>query len=428
MKILHLSDIHMGSGFTQGRVNPATGLNTRLEDFIQSLALCIDRAIQEPVDVVLFGGDAFPDATPAPYIQEAFARQFRRLADHQIPTILLVGNHDQHAQGQGGASLSIYRTLGVPGIMVGDRLATHRIDTSNGQLQVLTIPWINRSALLTRPESEKLSLSEVNDLLLSRLEPALEGEIRQLDPNVPTILLGHLMADNAKLGAEKLLAVGKGFSMPVAMLTRPCFDYVALGHVHRHQNLNKSNNPPVVYPGSIERVDFSEEKEDKGYVMIAIQPSSTLTPADRSFQVDWEFCPLPVRPFVTVKVDASKAEDPQDLILKAINKAKLEDAIVRLIYQITPQQTELISNPQLHELLGVAHSYTIQAELVSQLTQPRLPELGATASSPIDALTTYLDNRPDLDHISMAMLAAAQDLLAKDDILSEEIMAEAATP
>jgi DNA repair protein SbcD/Mre11 len=427
MKILHLSDIHMGSGFAHGRVNPATGLNTRLEDFVQSLTACIDRAIQEPVDVVLFGGDAFPDATPAPYIQEAFASQFRRLADHQIPTILLVGNHDQHAQGQGGASLSIYRTLGVPGIIVGDRLTTHRINTSNGSLQVMTIPWINRSALLTRPESEKLSLTEVNDLLLSRLEPALEGEIRQLDPNIPTILLGHLMADNAKLGAEKLLAVGKGFSMPVSMLTRPCFDYVALGHVHRHQNLNKSNNPPVVYPGSIERVDFSEEKEDKGYVMITIQPAANppLTALDRSFQVDWEFCPLPVRPFVTVKVDASNAEDPQALILKAMNKAQLDNAVVRLVYQITPQQTELIRSPQLHELLSIAHSYTIQAELISQLTQPRLPELGVSANSPIDALTTYLDNRPDLVAISTAMIAAAQDLLAKDDILSEEIMVEA---
>ncbi len=430
MKILHLSDIHLGSGFSHGRANPATGLNTRFEDFVKSLTACIDRAIQEPVDLVLFGGDAFPDATPAPYIQEAFASQFRRLADHRIPTILLVGNHDQHAQGQGGASLSIYRTLGVPGIIVGDRLATHRIDTQNGQLQVMTIPWINRSALLTRPESEKLSLSEVNDLLLSRLEPALEGEIRQLNPEIPTILLGHLMADNAKLGAEKLLAVGKGFSMPIAMLTRPCFDYVALGHVHRHQNLNKSNNPPVVYPGSIERVDFSEEKEDKGYVMIEIQPvasppfipldSAASTVSERPFAVTWEFCPLPVRRFVTVKIDASNAEDPQALILKALHKAQLADAVVRLIYQITPQQAELISTPQLHALLAIAHSYTIQAELMSQLTQPRLPELGCSGNSPIDALTTYLDNRPDLIVISMAMIAAAQDLLAKNDILSSE--------
>ncbi|WLT38405.1 hypothetical protein NON20_00175 [Synechocystis sp. B12] len=60
LKVLHLSDIHLGSGFSHGHINPATGLNTRLEDFIQSLRLCIDRAIAEPADVVLFGGMLSP--------------------------------------------------------------------------------------------------------------------------------------------------------------------------------------------------------------------------------------------------------------------------------------------------------------------------------------------------------------------------------
>ena len=132
IKLLHLSDIHMGSGFAHGQINPATGLNTRLEDFIAALTRCIDHALAEPVDLVLFGGDAFPDATPPPFVQQAFARQFCRLSEAGIPTVLLVGNHDQHAQGTGGASLSIYRTLGVPDVIVGDSLTTHRITTRNG--------------------------------------------------------------------------------------------------------------------------------------------------------------------------------------------------------------------------------------------------------------------------------------------------------
>jgi len=156
IKILHLSDIHLGSGFSHGRTNPETGLNTRLEDFVNTLSQCIDRAIAEAVDLVLFGGDAFPDATPAPYVQEAFATQFRRLVDAEIPTVLLVGNHDQHSQGNGGASLCLYRTLGVPGFIVGDTLATHQIQTRNGLVQVITLPWLTRSSLLTRPETEGL--------------------------------------------------------------------------------------------------------------------------------------------------------------------------------------------------------------------------------------------------------------------------------
>ena len=41
VKVLHLSDIHMGSGFSHGKINPETGLNTRLEDFMQSLSQCV---------------------------------------------------------------------------------------------------------------------------------------------------------------------------------------------------------------------------------------------------------------------------------------------------------------------------------------------------------------------------------------------------
>ncbi|MGL5081553.1 MAG: exonuclease subunit SbcD [Microcoleaceae cyanobacterium] len=403
IRILHLSDIHMGSGFSHGRTNPETGLNTRLEDFMATLGRCIDRAIAEPVDLVLFGGDAFPDATPPPLVKEAFATHFRRLVDAQIPTVLLVGNHDQYSQGQGGASLGIYRTLGVPGFVVGDRLETHKVQTRQGIVQVITLPWLTRSTLLTRPETEDLSLEEVNHLLIDKLKVALEGEIRRLSPELPTVLLAHVMVDKASLGAERFLAVGKGFTVPLSLLIRPCFDYVALGHVHKHQNLNSTNDPPVVYPGSIERVDFSEEKEDKGFVLIELAKN----------QVRWEFCPLPVRSFCTVKVDVSQAELPQVEILKAIGKKDIQDAVVRLIYQLRPDQLEFIETRALHQALKPAHAYSIQPELVSQLARPRVPELNSNRClDPIESLKTYLRGREDLQDIGQEMVAAAQRLMA----------------
>lgn len=402
IKILHLSDIHMGSGFSHGRVNPETGINTRLEDFINCLRICIDRAIAEPVDLVLFAGDAFPDATPPPYVHEAFASQFRRLADAQIPVILLVGNHDQHSQGNGGASLSIYRTLVVPGFIVGDTITTHRLNTRNGEIQVITLPWLNRSTLLTRPETEGLALAEVNELLIERLQPVLEAEIRRKDASLPTVLLGHLMADRANLGAEKLLAVGKGFTIPISMLIRPELDYVALGHVHKHQNLNPTNDPPIIYPGSIERVDFSEEKEDKGYILLEVEPG----------KVNWQFCPLPARPFLTIEIDVSKEEDPNQAILNAIAKQDITDRVVRLIYKLRSEQLDLINNAAIDRVLQTAHSYSSRPELISQLSRSRLPELGVGNSlDPIEALTTYLNNREDLQDIRQDLLNAASVLL-----------------
>lgn len=412
IKILHLSDIHMGSGFSHGRINPTTGLNTRLEDFRRSLKRCVDSAIDQNVDLVLFGGDAFPDATPPPYIQQAFASEFCRLVAANIPTVLLVGNHDQHAQGIGGASLCIYRTLGVPGFIVGDTLTTHRIDTKSGPVQIVTLPWLTRSTLLTRPETQGLSMGEVGELLLDRLRVVLEAEIRKLDPEIPTVLLAHLMTDTARYGAERFLAVGKGFTVPMAILTRDCFDYIALGHVHKYQEVCSS--PLAIYPGSIERVDFNEEKEDKGYILLELEKG----------KVTAEFCVLPARVFETLEIDLTQEERPQLALVEAIAQANISEKVIRLLYKLRADQVEDIDNNALGEALANAHSYTIQPQLVSQLSRPRLPELGVDSSlSPMSALEAYLDNREDLNALAPDILAAAQGLLNQDPHGDKSIVA-----
>lgn len=416
IKILHLSDLHIGSGFSHGKINPVTGINTRLEDFTRSLSLCIDRAINEPVDLVLFGGDAFPDATPAPYIHQAFAKQFKRLADAQIPTVLLVGNHDQHSQGKGGASLTIYDTLEVPGFIVGERITTHRIPTSKGDVQVITLPWLTNATLFTRAETEKLSCSEVDQLIIKRLSPILEAEVRKLDPEVPTVLLAHLMADRATLGGERFLAVGKGFTVPISLLLRPEIDYIALGHVHKHQNLNPSNDPPAVYPGSIERVDFSEEKEDKGYVLVELTRG----------QAKWEFCPLPVRPFCTIQVDVSKSKQPEQDLIKAIAEHPIHDAVVRLLYKVRSEQLPDINTNRIAEALASAHQFGMYPELVSPASVPRIPEFEVGNSlDPLQALATYIERSEHLQDIASEMLSAAQLLL---DGETEVIVKTESTP
>ncbi|MEL7069060.1 MAG: exonuclease subunit SbcD [Cyanobacteria bacterium J06581_3] len=412
VKILHLSDIHLGSGFSHGRINPETGLNTRLEDFTRSLERCVDSAIVQQVDLVLFGGDAFPTATPPPYIQQAFASQFCRLVAANIPTVLLVGNHDQHSQGAGGASLCIYRTLGVPGFIVGDTLTTHRIDTKGGPIQVVTLPWLTRSTLLTRPETQGLSMAEVSKVLLQKLRVALEGEIRRLDKTVPTVLLAHLMTDTARYGAERFLAVGKGFTVPMAILARDCFDYIALGHVHRYQEVCQS--PLAIYPGSIERVDFSEEKEDKGYVLLEVEKGKAVA----------EFCKLPVRVFQTLEVDLTAEEKPQEALLGTIAKANITDKVIRLIYKLRPNQADALDATLISEALSTAHSYTIQPQLVTQLSRPRLPELGVDSSlAPMSALQAYLENREDLKTLTPDILEAAQGLLNQDPHDDEKMVA-----
>jgi exonuclease SbcD len=270
------------------------------------------------------------------------------------------------------------------------------------------LPWLTRSTLLTRPETEGLSMSDVGHLLLDRLRVAMEGEIRKLDPDIPTVLLAHLMVDAAHYGAERFLAVGKGFTIPLEFLTRDAFDYVALGHVHRHQIL--SEDPLVVYPGSIERVDFSEEHEEKGFVLVDLERGSTAI----------EFCSLPVRSFCTIEVDLTDSDTPQADLIRAIKKKDIIDAVVRVIYQVRPEQIDLIDDAILHEMLEVAHTYTIQAGLISQMSRSRLPELGVgSAIAPLDALQAYLANREDLKLLAEPILEAAKALLAQEEFYIE---------
>ncbi len=417
IRVLHVSDIHLGSGLSHGRINPTTGINTRLEDFAHTLSLCIDHALglvpeHPPVDLVLFGGDAFPDATPPPLHQDLFARQFRRLADAGIPTVLLVGNHDQQGQGQDGSTLAIYRTLGVSGFVVGDQLATHRIETQAGPIQVTTLPWLNRSALLTQEEMAQLSGEQVSAQLLRRLQLALEGEIRRLDPELPAILLVHAMVDTAKFGSERHLAVGRGFTVPLSLLARSEYQYVALGHVHRHQVL--CQDPPVIYPGSLERVDFGEEEETKGFIIAAL---------DRE-RATYEFIPLPVRAFRTLRVDITdlppeQTRAAQAQILKTITQSSIENAIVRLIYQARKDQRRELDEAEIHRALAPAFSYLIAPETISP-ERTRLPQLQTVQSDPLQALEQYLDSRPDLAAWREDMVQVTQQLLMEDERWQED--------
>ncbi len=402
IRILHLADAHLGST-THGRFDSVTGENTRIADFDRALSLCIDRALDEPADLVLFGGDAFPDATPPPKVQQLFARQFRRLADANIPTVLLVGNHDLHSQGQGGASLTIYRSLGVPGFIVGDRIETHCIDTSNGSIQVITLPWLTRSTLMTRREAEGLSAAEIQALLLDRLRAVLEGEIRQLDPTLPTVLLAHGTVDTATYGAERMLSAGRDLVLPLSLLARDAFDYVALGHIHRHQVL--CDRPLVVYPGSIERVDFGEEREEKGYCWVTLEKG----------RAAMTFCPLPSRAFRTVRVDVTTATDPQAELLAAIAQTEVEGAIVRLIYRAQADQVGRIDDRALHEALEVAHSYVMLPDIVPPGDRARSLDLdAATATDPLSVLRAYIATRSDLHALESDLLSAAQALMDAD--------------
>jgi exonuclease SbcD len=110
-------------------------------------------------------------------------------------------------------------------------------------------------------------------------------------------------------------------------------------------------------------------------------------------------------------------------LLKALSCDRVQDAVVRLIYQVRSDQIDQIDQTELHQALSAAHSYTIRPEMVSQLARPRLPELGlGNQLDPLAALETYLANREDLREMQADILAVAQSLLAEDESMASELL------
>src|SRR5918912_1429194 len=93
IRIAHLADTHIGME-NYGRVNPQTGLNQRLHDFLNSLDQALDGALAAKVDVVVFAGDVYKTRDPTPTHQREFARRIHRLAQAGIKVMIVAGNHD----------------------------------------------------------------------------------------------------------------------------------------------------------------------------------------------------------------------------------------------------------------------------------------------------------------------------------------------
>jgi exonuclease SbcD len=207
MKLLHFADLHLGVE-NYGSLNPSTGLSTRVDDFLHAFDTIIDVAIAEKVDTVLFAGDAFKNRDPSPTLQRMFARRIRRLAEAQIPTVLLTGNHDLPSIMARATAIDIYQALGIPNIHIARNIGQMMLNTRSGPLQIVTLPWVPRNTILTHEALRNLPIDE-QLLKFSELISAEVGQrAAELDPDLPAVLLGHFSLEGAKLGSEQSIMLG----------------------------------------------------------------------------------------------------------------------------------------------------------------------------------------------------------------------------
>src|SRR5262245_20686094 len=257
IRMLHFADIHIGME-NYGRTDPEIGLSSRVRDFLQRMDEMIDYASQNAVDLIVFAGDAFKNRQPNPTFQREFAWRIRDMAD-LCPIVLLVGNHDLPTTTARASSIEIYDTLKVPNVIVGYEYKLHHLKTRNGPVQVATAPYPIRAGLLDGIDTHGMTISEVDQKLQEQVHLILRDLVREAsESKAPRVLTGHFTVTVSIPGSERNVMVGRDFAIPLGELSDAVWDYVALGHVHKHQNLTDGQRgvPPVVYSGSMERIDF----------------------------------------------------------------------------------------------------------------------------------------------------------------------------
>jgi DNA repair protein SbcD/Mre11 len=407
MKILHFADLHLGVE-THGKIDPSTGLNTRFIDFLTALDRLVDYAIQSDVDLVLFCGDAYKNREPSQTQQREFAKRVRKLSESGIPVFLLVGNHDlPNAIGR-ATSTEIFDTLAVNNVYVSGKPDVYRVKTGNGVIQIASLPWLRRGVLLGREETRDMDAEELKRKLEETLTGIIHSLAEKVDPYLPAILAAHVYVVGSQLGSERSMSLGMEHGLLLSTVANPAFDYVALGHIHKRQVLNTA--PPVVYSGSMERVDFGEENDDKGFYEIDI----TIDPVTRQKQVKYEFKKLDGRQFISIEVRLKPDElNTAAAVVQAIASRPVKDAIVRLSITTPAQGNALTGEAEIRAALKESHHFTVAIEREREM-RVKIGGLSVEQMTPIEALKRHLEVKNIPRERAKILVEYGEKLIEKD--------------
>jgi exonuclease SbcD len=396
LRVLHIADLHIGVE-NYGRFNPESGLHSRLHDFLRCFDEAIAAAITQQVDLVVIAGDMFKNRDPQPRHQREFAARIRQLHDANIPVLMIIGNHDTAPSRDAAHSVAVYEGLRFAGVDVARRPQTFRYTTAHGPLAVVSIPWIIREILMVNfTELRTAALSEQEAVILQIIEQYVAREVATL-----------MAEDPLRPGFERQLTLGREIQLPPTTLIPEGVDYVALGHVHKHQAVR--TDPPMIYPGSIERIDFGEINETKGYVMVEFAGK----------KANWTFHPLPARRFVHIQVDARKSGDPMELVHAQIERTDVKEAVVRVSVTIAPEQRQLMNLVLIRQRLEQQQANhvarvdfeVVQPDAANEVVVRRMGDM----PTPPEALAQYLQKSKRGATELTTLLELGQQLMAEPE-------------
>lgn len=324
IKILHTADWHLGQTFYN---------YDRKWEHKAFLDWLIDKTAEIKADVLLICGDVFDNQNPSAEAQSLYYSFLKKITDinPELQIIIIAGNHDSASRLEAPNPLLETMNITVRGLI--NRDENGEIDFNNLIIplrkggNVLAVPYLRQGDY---PSSKEYGLGVEN--MYKELYQRVNKDER------PIISLGHLHAINSSINendrSERIIMGGLD-NINLDVFDNE-IDYLALGHLHRHQRVGGKEN--FRYSGSPLPMSFAEKNYKHGVVLVNYDK-----------EVEIEFIPYP-SPIELISIP----DRPQELeeVLEAINtlpEGKVDETtsfleIKVLITEVNPEMRISIEN------------------------------------------------------------------------------------
>lgn len=378
MKIVATADTHFGASNHLGRINPQTGLHSRLEDFLRNFDLIVDYVLANKVDLFVIAGDIYKTRSPSNTEQEEFAKRIARLGKEGQRTLILTGNHDIWASRGSAHTVAVINALRPSTVDIIDEPKVVEVAGT----KIGAIPYLYRQRLGVK----------TNDEVLAHYKEQLES-FRQQGAK---ILIGHQTVDGAKMPAG-YISMSQLTEIVVPQSYLIGFDFCIFGHIHEHQVV--CNNPLTVYTGPIERIDFSQSSKSVGFVVYDTDKKK------------YGFAELQAADLYYVKIDVTDGEgDLTKRVLDSIDLARVPNSIMTVHIALRETDVVKINRVEIEKVLSEA-KFSAGVRLDIERSHISRDQRVTETMSASEALLRYVSSRDDLKDIAKELLKRGAEVI-----------------
>jgi len=343
--VIAVADVHEGINFGFN-LDVETGISERALDIHRNFVKAANFAIENRSKLFVIVGDLFDRTHISPTYREMIRKDvIEPLGKNNIGVWILAGNHDQPHSSKKGTSIDDFR--GYPHVNVYREPSVEEIVIDDKRVRCIIMPYMHPDSIALMVKN-KLGKEVPPEHVFTAGQKLIKNWLKEKSVQNADykVLFAHYYVEGAKIRETSCPEVLPGeFSFTKDMIP-DALDVAVFGHIHLHQSMGKVGNTEIIYPGAVERIDWGERNDAKGFVSLSIKERS------------WDFIELPVRDMLKINVDVMSDEEPNKKILKSIGDTA--GKMVRLEVTLPEGFRTKVSEDKINEKLKNAFYYDIR--------------------------------------------------------------------